>query len=95
MAFAPVVKRLRCGYYPKMPVGYWETLGFGLFAIYKSDFDNVGGMKTRKYSNWGGEDWDLLDQVLMSRMEVERLKIPNFYHFYHPPLNGNNQRVGA
>ena len=92
MAFAPVVKRLRCGYYPSNPYGYWETLGFGLFAIYKSDFDRIGGMDVQTFKQWGGEDWELLDRVLMWGMEVERRKVPAFYHFYHKPLGSFNQR---
>jgi hypothetical protein len=92
MAFAPVVKRLKCGFYPRAPFGYWETLGFGLFALYKSDFDRVGAMNVKEFQNWGGEDWELLDRVLESRIEVERLKIPSFYHIYHPALGGGNSR---
>ena len=32
---------------------------------------------------WGGEDWDLIDRVLMMTFEVERIKYPGLYHHYH------------
>ena len=43
------------------------------------------GMNTKDYKyKWGGEDWDLLDRVLMASLEVERNKYPGLYHHYHP-----------
>lgn len=41
-------------------------------------------MNAEEYKfKWGGEDWDLLDRVLMLPIEVERLRYPGLYHHYH------------
>eukprot|EP01136_Pigoraptor_vietnamica_P015556 Opistho-1_new@58868 len=82
-AFAPVVARLNCGETPLYPRGFWELSGYGLFSMYRSDFVHMGGMNTTAYKDVrGGEDLEMLDRVLMAGYEVERLRIPYFYHFF-------------
>lgn len=84
MAYSPLLNRLQCGSTPQHPTGFWEDEGYGIFGIYKRDWDRVGGMNAKGFQDkWGGEDWELLDSVLNHRYEVERIKIKNFHHVFH------------
>ncbi|XP_028393943.1 uncharacterized protein LOC114518197 [Dendronephthya gigantea] len=88
MVFNPVLFRLsHCGSPASSknpPRGFWETFGYGIMGIYKSDWDKLGKLRTKKYKKgWGGEDWELLDRVLTSGLAVQRFRVRNFYHFHH------------
>lgn len=84
MAYAPVVCRLNDHYTENSINGRWETLGHGLFAMYKSDWDSVGGMNVKEFKEkWGGEDWELVDRVLAKGYEIFRHKYPSFVHYFH------------
>jgi hypothetical protein len=43
MSYFPVVGRLDCGSSSVEHQGFWEMNGYGIMAIYKSDWDRFGG----------------------------------------------------
>ena len=47
MAYFPIVGRLDCGSSSKEHQGFWEMHGYGIMAIYKSDWDRFGGKSTQ------------------------------------------------
>lgn len=84
VAYAPTVGRLECGAFPSNPYGFWQENGFGILSLFKQDWDRFGGMNVKDFTTkWGGEDWDLVDRVLTVQLEIERLKQPGLFHYYH------------
>ena len=81
-AYIPILIRLGCGFFPDDPRGHWEGDGYGLLGVYKSDWDRFGGF-TNHRKGWGGEDWDLIDNVVEKGLEMERLRTPYVYHYHH------------
>jgi len=43
MAYFPIVGRLACDSNPVKHRGFWQLDGYGLLAIYKSDWDRFSG----------------------------------------------------
>lgn len=62
--------------------GHWGNYAFGMLCIYKSDYNKVGGLNT-KMMGWGGEDVDLFEKVLKSRIEVLRAPDTGLIHRWH------------
>ncbi|XP_068732068.1 beta-1,4-N-acetylgalactosaminyltransferase 3-like isoform X2 [Montipora capricornis] len=84
MTYAPVVGRLDCGVFPSDPKGFWQQDGYGILSVFKTDWNTFGGMNVEEFTTkWGGEDWDLVDRVLSAGLEIERLKQPGLFHYYH------------
>lgn len=49
MAYFPIVGRLDCESSSVEHQGFWEMSGYGIMAIYKSDWDGFGGKSTQNH----------------------------------------------
>jgi len=45
LVYMPIVGRLDCGSTNVDHKGYWETAGYGLVSVYKSDWKRFGGKR--------------------------------------------------
>lgn len=86
-AFTPSLMRQHCGeheQYTDIVESFWVDNGPGMIAMYKSDFDKIGGYNEKLYgSKWGGEDWEILDRILANGLYVIKQRMQRFYHIYH------------
>ena len=62
--------------------GYWRASSYGQVALYKSDFDAVGGFNT-DIKGWGKEDTDFATRILSKRLHIFRSPDPGLVHIYH------------
>ena len=76
--------------------GHWAAYSFGMLCIYKSDYDDAGGMDT-SIIGWGEEDVKFFEMVLKRKsLEVFRAPDPGLTHRWHekvcPPSLSQDQR---
>lgn len=62
--------------------GFWREYGYGMVALYKSDFDKAGGFDV-KIEGWGLEDVYLATNVISRGVNVFRANDPNLVHLFH------------
>ena len=67
-----------------LPSYFKSCFNLSLIYLFEKLIYAQTGMNTQDYKyKWGGEDWDLIDRVLMMPLEVERIKHPGLYHHCH------------
>ncbi|XP_057655597.1 chondroitin sulfate synthase 1 isoform X1 [Diorhabda carinulata] len=62
--------------------GFWRPFGFGIVAIYKSDYIKLGGFDL-SISGWGSEDVDFYDKAVKSDLKIVRSVDPGLVHIFH------------
>ena len=62
--------------------GHWGSYGYGMLCIYKSDYDEVGGLDT-ELMGWGNEDIDLLKKIIIKCLDIIRAPDPGLIHTWH------------
>nr|CAB3230931.1 chondroitin sulfate synthase 3-like [Phallusia mammillata] len=64
--------------------GFWIYYGFGISAMYKSDYTKIGGFISSR-TGWGGEDVDFYKKVLADPdLTVMSAVDPDLIHVFHP-----------
>ncbi|KAL3121138.1 hypothetical protein niasHT_005398 [Heterodera trifolii] len=64
--------------------GYFRHFGYGIMAIFRSDFDAIG-QYNRTLMGWGLEDVDLFERVAKSHvLRPFRVPDPGLVHVFHP-----------
>lgn len=76
--------------------GFWRPFGFGIVAIYKSDYIRLGGFDLH-ISGWGSEDVTFYDNVIKSDLKIVRSVDPGLIHIFHSvkcdEKLDNNQKI--
>ena len=62
--------------------GYWRQFGFGIAALYRSDYHAVGGFDL-SIRGWGKEDVDLYTKFIEHNYVIVRAVDPGMTHIFH------------
>jgi len=66
--------------------GYFRHFGFGMLALYISDFETLGGFDA-KIQGWGLEDVRFVENAILKHqhqnLEIFRSQMPQLVHEYH------------
>lgn len=62
--------------------GYWRQFGFGIAAMYRSDYHKVGGFDL-SIIGWGKEDVDLYTKFIENNYVMFRAVDPGMTHIFH------------
>ncbi|GFS14987.1 hexosyltransferase [Elysia marginata] len=62
--------------------GYWRLFGFGIAALYRSDYNKVGGFDL-SIRGWGKEDVDLYTKFIEYEYSIFRAVDPGMTHIFH------------
>ena len=68
LVYFPIVGRLSCDSTYVDHHGYWETIGYGLLSIYKSDWMRFGGKRDKK----------ILSNIFFLKTYKRKNILPNF-----------------
>ncbi|XP_059179665.1 chondroitin sulfate synthase 1-like [Physella acuta] len=62
--------------------GYWRQFGFGIAAMYRTDYHKVGGFDL-SIRGWGKEDVDLYTKFIENSYTIFRAVDPGMTHIFH------------